>query len=58
MIFEAQIKEIKVKETVSNDKECRIVLITNDTGVLDLQRFIARDTVKVEVKDGQQSDTV
>lgn len=49
MKFEAQIKEVKVKESVSNDREVRIVLITNDMVAKELMDFVAENTVIVEV---------
>ena len=48
--FEAEITEIKVKKTVSNDKEFKLVLLTNDEKVLDLQQFIASDTIKITIE--------
>lgn len=50
MKFEAQVKEVKVKESVSNDREVRIVLITNDMVAKNLMDFVAEETVLIEVK--------
>jgi hypothetical protein len=48
--FEAEIKQISATKTVSNDKEIKLVLITDNPKVLDLQHLIASDTVKVTVE--------
>jgi hypothetical protein len=48
--FEAEITEIKVKKTVSNDKEFKLVLLTNDSKVLELQEKIANDTITITIE--------
>ena len=50
IIFEAEIIEIKVKKTVSNDKEFKLVLLTSDEKVLLLQSKIANDTINVTIE--------
>ena len=50
MVFEAEIKQINVSKTVSNDKEIKIVLLTDDSKVLLLQNKIANDTVTVTIE--------
>ena len=47
--FEAEITEIKVKKTVSNDKEFKLILLTDNEKVLELQRFIANDTITITI---------
>lgn len=47
--FEAEIIEIKVKKTASNDKEVKIILVSNDDTITKLKQYIAEDTVMVEV---------
>jgi len=51
MRFQAQIKEIKLRETASNDKEVRLVIITDDISAVQLQKYIAEEVVTLEVKD-------
>lgn len=51
--FDAEIIEIKVKKTAEIERMYRIVMETNQPSVLELQKFIAQDTVKVKVEDGK-----
>ena len=48
--FLAQIKKVTIKETVSNDKEVKVEIITDDTTAVELQKFIGEEVVRVEVK--------
>jgi hypothetical protein len=48
--FEAEITEIKVKKTVSNDKEFKLILLTSDEKVLLLQSKIANDTINITIE--------
>ena len=48
--FLAQIKKVTIKETVSNDKEVKVEIITDDTTAVELQKYIGQDVVRVEVK--------
>jgi hypothetical protein len=48
--FEAEITEIKVKKTVSNDKEFKLILLTSDEKVLILQSKIANDTINITIE--------
>ena len=48
--FLASIREVKIRETASSDKEVRVVLITEDTTAVELQKYIGEEVVKVEVK--------
>lgn len=52
--FEAEVIEVKVKKD-GLDKMYRLVLETNQEECLKLQEWIAKDTVKVEVKDKPDS---
>jgi hypothetical protein len=49
MKFEAEIKEVKSKKTVSLDLEYRVVLVTNDPTVLSLGAIDPSSTISVEV---------
>lgn len=49
--FEAEVLEVKIKKTVSTDKEIVIKLSTNQEQALRLQEYIAKDTIKIEVKE-------
>ena len=51
MTFEAQIKEVRVKESASNDREVRIVMVTEDMTAKELMDYVAEKTVIVEVKE-------
>lgn len=51
MRFLAQIKSVSIKETVSNDKEVRVVIITDDVTAVHLQKYIATEPVEIEVKE-------
>jgi hypothetical protein len=48
--FQAEIKQISATRTVSNDKEIKIVLLTDNAEVLQLQEKIAQDTVKITIE--------
>lgn len=50
MQFLAQIKKVTIKETVSNDKEVKVEIVTDDTTAVELQKFIGEEVVRVEVK--------
>lgn len=50
MIFEAEIIEVKARKTASVDKEIKIVLVTDNEIAMELQKYIANDAVKVEIK--------
>jgi hypothetical protein len=50
--FEAEIIEIKAKKLASNDKGFRVIFETDNPVVVELQKYIADMTVKVEVHDG------
>lgn len=39
MTFEAQIKEVRVKESVLNDREVRIVMVTEDMTAKELMDY-------------------
>lgn len=49
MRFQAQIKEIKLRETASNDAEVRVILITDDRSALELSKYIAQEVVTIQV---------
>ena len=51
MRFLAQIKSVSIKETVSNDKEVRVVIITDDVTAVQLQKYIASEPVVVDVNN-------
>ena len=48
IIFE--VKSVSVTKLVSDDKEIKVVLLTSDERALDLQRYIASDTVRVSIE--------
>jgi len=48
--FLASIREVKIRETPSSDKEVRVILITEDVVAVELQKFIGEEVVRVEVK--------
>ncbi len=48
--FEAEIIEVKSRKTASNDKEFRVILLTDFPNVLQLEKYIAEKTVNVEIK--------
>lgn len=50
MVFEAEVIEVKTRKAASLDKVIRIVLETNQEQALELQKYIASDTVKVRVE--------
>lgn len=51
--FDAEVIKVEVKKTASMDRLYRVVLETNQPAVLELEKFIAENTVKVEVKNGE-----
>ena len=51
MRFQAQIKSVTIKETASNDKEVRVLVITDDTTAVELQKYIGEEVVTLEVKN-------
>jgi hypothetical protein len=51
MNFKAEIIEIKVKKTLSMDREFRLVLTTDNPVVLNLQDKIASDTIDIEIHE-------
>ncbi len=51
MRFQAQIKEIKLRETASSDAEVRVVIVTDDRTALELSKYIAEEVVTLEVKN-------
>ena len=53
MRFLAQIKSVSIKETVSNDKEAKIVLLTSDMTAVELQKFIAEEAIEISVEKAE-----
>lgn len=51
MEFPAQIKSVSIRETVSNDKEVKIVIVTSDVTAVELQKYIGEEVVTLEVKN-------
>lgn len=51
MKFTAEVKEVKASKTASNDCEYRVVLITDDAQVLKLNKYIANETIEVEINN-------
>jgi hypothetical protein len=51
MRFQAQIKSVTIKETVSNDKEAKVQIITDSETAVELQKYIGEEVVTLEVKD-------
>ncbi len=51
MTFHAQVKQVSIKETASNDKEVKVTLITDDVTAMGLQKYIAESVVQIEVKE-------
>jgi hypothetical protein len=51
--FDAEVLEVKAKKD-GLDRLYRVILETNQPAVLELQKFIAENTVIVEVNDGQK----
>lgn len=49
--FDAEVVKVEAKKTVSLDRLYRVVLETNQPAVLELEKYIAEDTVKVKVED-------
>ncbi len=49
--FDVEVIEVKAKKTASMDRLYRLVLETNQPAVLELEKFIAENTIKVEVKE-------
>ncbi len=52
MKFIAQIKEVKVREAPSGDRETRIVIVTEELTAAELMKYIGEEVVSVEVNDG------
>lgn len=53
MNFKAEVKEVKARKTPSLDMEYRVVLVTNDSKVLELGAIEGDQLVEVEVtQDG------
>jgi len=50
MTFTAEIKQVQAIKTVSLDRECKIVLITPDTGVLELGKDSPDVVYKVTIE--------
>jgi len=50
MDFMAEVIEVKVKKLVSDDKEYKIVMVTDDPRVLQLAVFVNEEAVRVQVK--------
>jgi hypothetical protein len=53
IIFDAEVLEVKAKKD-GLDRLFRVVLETNQPVVIQLEKYIAQTTVKVEVNDGQK----
>lgn len=49
MKFIAQIKEVKVRESASGDRETRIILVTEELTAAELMKYIGEEVVSVEV---------
>lgn len=45
--FNAEVKEVKVQHTVSNDKQVTIKLVTDEIQAIKLQEYIAHAVVKI-----------
>jgi signal transduction protein with GAF and PtsI domain len=52
MKFIAQVKEVKVREAPSGDKETRIILVTEELTAAELMKYVGEEVVSVEVKNG------
>lgn len=48
--FTAEVIEVKAKKTTSNDCEYRVVLVSENERVLELQQAIAESIVKVKIE--------
>lgn len=48
--FIAEVKEVKALKTVSNDRVCRLVLITDDVRIMELAAIPTDKTVVVNVE--------
>lgn len=53
--FVAEVTQVQVKKTLSMDKEFKVVLITNDEGVLELQQYISNDIIKIKVENNNDT---
>jgi len=53
MRFLAQIKQVNIRETVSNDKEAKIIILTSDMTAVELQKFIAEEAVVITVEKAE-----
>jgi hypothetical protein len=49
--FIAELKRVASKKTVSNDIEASILLVTNDTEVMDLGKIKPEQLVKVTIEE-------
>lgn len=49
--FDAEVLEVKIKKTISTDKEIVLKLVTNQEEALKLQEHIAKDIIKIMVKN-------
>ena len=49
MIFQAEITKVEVKKTLSQDKEFKVILITDDPKVIELEQFINDSSVEVSI---------
>ncbi len=50
--FDAEVIKIEVKKLVSLDKQYKIVIITENPKVLELEKYIADKAIHIEVTDG------
>jgi len=50
MRFQAEVIEVKAKKAASLDRVIRIVLETEQDQALELQKYISKDTITLEVK--------
>lgn len=49
--FEAEIREVKCKKLVSLDKECILVLNTDNVNILELGKIPSEKTVIVRIEE-------
>lgn len=52
MKFITQVKEVKVREAPSGDRETRIILVTEELTAAELMEYIGEEVVNVEVNNG------
>lgn len=50
MKFIAEIKEVKIRQTASLDKEVTIKIVTSDLAAIELQKYINEEPAQFEVK--------